>query len=211
MKRGDTCTRGAMDPCASTNVMDHRTRRTEWPFSVRWRSGTRRSTSTYARNKSIGRERRIAEVWGPAAPGPPAHDREPAASLTLATVQRAIDVGQPSLAFQPVVDLQDRRVIGVEALARFLLEPQHPPDAWFDAAHRFDLGVELELSAVRHAVRAAASLPRHLYVAVNVSPQAVLAPGFDATIAEAVAEQLVLEITEHAKVDDYAALAEALA
>jgi hypothetical protein len=45
--------------------------------------------------------------------------------------------------------MQDRHVIGVEALARFLLEPPHPPDTWFDAAHRVGLGVDLELTAVR--------------------------------------------------------------
>jgi len=275
--------------------MDHLTRRTECPFSLRWRRGTCRSTSTYERNASVGRElrviiavndeelrdqcvatarqnprlrllagsgdiadarvralrpdvvvvggtersvhgisaiavardlfpealvlpithddvpRRMLELAAVTASSPLTDQHSPTASLTPETVQIAIDAGQPSLVFQPVVDLQDRRVIGVEALARFLLEPQHPPDAWFDAAHRVGLGVDLELTAVRKAIRAAASLPRHVYVAVNVSPEAVLASGFDAMLADAAAEQLVLEITEHARVDDYAALREALA
>jgi EAL domain-containing protein (putative c-di-GMP-specific phosphodiesterase class I)/CheY-like chemotaxis protein len=154
---------------------------------------------------------RILELAAVVASGPLNDEHSPTAALTLETVQAAIDAGHPSLVFQPVVDLQDRRVIGVEALARFLLEPQHPPDVWFDAAHRVGLGVDLELTAVRRAVRAAGSLPRHMYLAVNVSPEAVLAPGFDAIVAGAAAEQLVLEITEHARVDDYAALRDALA
>lgn len=153
---------------------------------------------------------RILELAAVAASDPLPDDRSPTAFLTPEAVQMAIDAGQPSLVFQPVADLQDRRVIGVEALARFLLEPQHSPDAWFDAAHRVGLGVDLELAAVRSAVRAAASLPRGVYMAVNVSPEAVLAPDFDAMLADVAAEQLVLEITEHARVDDYAALREAL-
>ncbi len=155
--------------------------------------------------------RRILELAAVAASDPFTHEHSPVEPLTLETVQTAIDAGQPSLAFQPVVDLQDRRVIGVEALARFLGDTRHPPDAWFGAAYCVGLGVDLELIAVRKALRASAALPRDLYVAVNVSPEAVLAPGFDAIIADAADEQLVLEITEHARVDDYAALREALA
>jgi EAL domain-containing protein (putative c-di-GMP-specific phosphodiesterase class I)/CheY-like chemotaxis protein len=275
--------------------MDHLSRWTGWPFSLRPRSGTCRSTYTDDRNASIRRELRVIvavhddelrdqcvdaarrngnlrlltsssdiadsrlrgqradvvvvggterSVHGVSAIAvardlfpealvvpvtdddvpyrmlelavvteshPLTHEHSSRGSITHENVQLAIDAGQPSLVFQPVVDLQDRRVVGVEALARFLLEPQHPPDAWFDAAHRVGLGVDLELTAVRNAVRAAASLPRHVYMAVNVSPQAVLAPGFSAAVADAAAEQLVLEITEHARVDDYAELRDALA
>jgi hypothetical protein len=57
--------------------------------------------------------------------------------------------------------------MGVEALACLLPEPQHPPDSWFDAAHRVGLGVGLELTAVRKVVRAAASLPRRGYMALR--------------------------------------------
>src|SRR4051812_34484621 len=93
--------------------------------------------------------RRILELAAVAAFDPLTDEHSPTASLTLETVQIAIDGGQPAVVFQPVVDLQDRRVIGVEALARFVLEPHHPPDAWFGAAHRVGLGVALELTAVR--------------------------------------------------------------
>jgi EAL domain-containing protein (putative c-di-GMP-specific phosphodiesterase class I)/CheY-like chemotaxis protein len=275
--------------------MDRPSRRTEWPFSRRWRRGTCRSTSTFDRDTSVRRElcivvavkdeqlrdacvdatrhnprldllatsadvadtrlracradvvvvggtertengisaiavardlfpqalllpvthddvpRQILELAAVAASHPLVVEHSSAAPLTLENVQIANSADQPSVVFQPVVDLQDRRVIGVEALARFLVEPRNSPDAWFDAAHRVGLGVDLELTAVRKALRAAASLPRHLYVAVNVSPAAVLAPGFDAVLAGTPAEQLVLEITEHARVDDYAALRRALA
>jgi EAL domain-containing protein (putative c-di-GMP-specific phosphodiesterase class I)/CheY-like chemotaxis protein len=87
----------------------------------------------------------------------------------------------------------------------------HTPDVWFDAAHRVGRGVELELIALRRALQAAAALPHDIYVAVNASPEAVVSPGFDALLMDTGVEQIVLEITEHARVDDYAALGEALA
>jgi EAL domain-containing protein (putative c-di-GMP-specific phosphodiesterase class I)/CheY-like chemotaxis protein len=188
--------------------MEHLAQQAERPFSVGRFRGTCRGTSTYDRSPNVACE--LSVVAALAATDPPTDERTPTESLTIEAVRSALDAGQPSLVFQPVVDLQDRRVVGVEALARFLLEPRYPPDAWFDAAHRFGLGLDLELSAVRKALRASAALPRHLYVAVNVSPEVILAPGFDSVIADADADQLVLEITEHARVDDYVALREAL-
>ncbi|MEN3271631.1 MAG: hypothetical protein V7636_392, partial [Actinomycetota bacterium] len=140
-----------------------------------------------------------------------AADGNPGTGLDVDAVRMAIEAGQPSLAFQPVVDLQDRRLIGVEALARFRVEPQHPPDLWFEAAHRVGLGVELERRALATAVAAASVLPPEIYMAVNVSPETVVAPGLDEIIGDAPREQLVLEITEHARVDDYVALRQALA
>jgi EAL domain-containing protein (putative c-di-GMP-specific phosphodiesterase class I)/CheY-like chemotaxis protein len=126
-------------------------------------------------------------------------------------VRLAIDNGQPTMVFQPVVDLQDCRLIGLEALARFRMEPHHPPNVWFAEAHRMGMGVELEMVSLRKALRAAGSLPPDVYLAVNVSSEVVMAPGFEAELAGAPAAQLVLELTEHDRVDDYDALRHALA
>lgn len=145
---------------------------------------------------------RLASESGRTGPSQPA--------LTLEDVRRAIDGGHPTVVFQPVFDLQDRRLIGVEALARFHLDPASAPDVWFAAAARVGLGLELERIAVRRAIDAADALPRDMYLAVNVSPALVLAPGLDELLADARAVQLVLEITEHAQVDDYDALRTAL-
>ena len=130
--------------------------------------------------------------------------------LDLDSVRMAMDAGQPDLVFQPVVDMRDRRLVGLEALARFRLEPHHPPDEWFDAAHRVGLGVELERLTIQRAGRAAERLPPDIYVAVNVSPTTLLSPGLDDVLANLPLAQLVLEITEHARVDDYGALRHAL-
>ena len=48
------------------------------------------------------------------------------------------------MAFQPIVDLRTREVVGNEALARFRSLPLRPPDEWFAEAVRLELGVQLE-------------------------------------------------------------------
>lgn len=78
-----------------------------------------------------------------------------------------------STAFQPIRSLQSGQVIGVEALTRFLISPDSP-DTHFSAADSVGLGVELEILALETALDAATGLPDHLYVAVNLSPDACL-------------------------------------
>ena len=62
-----------------------------------------------------------------------------------------------SMVFQPIVDLHTRAVLGMEALARFRSLPLRPPNEWFAEAVQLELGVQLELTTVRQALRA---LPR---------------------------------------------------
>jgi len=45
-----------------------------------------------------------------------------------------IDWGEPSIVYQPICDLESRRIAGVEALARFNSTPQLTPDVWFNEA-----------------------------------------------------------------------------
>ncbi len=110
--------------------------------------------------------------------------------------------------FQPLVSLADRAVVGYEALTRFA--DGTPPDIRFAEAERLGLGHELELATLRAAVQAAASLPSATFLALNVSPSLVIVgEGLGLALA-ARAQALVLEITEHARIDDYAALRAAL-
>ena len=51
------------------------------------------------------------------------------------------------------------RLVGVEALARFDCEPRRPPSEWFAEAAEVGLGVELELAAVRAALRHIGRVP----------------------------------------------------
>ena len=127
-------------------------------------------------------------------------------------VERALAKGAIAAAYQSIVDIARRRVVGVEALARFQLEPARPPDAWFADAGLVGRQIELELAAVRVEARAFedAALGSS-YVALNVSPETIVDRGIFDAIAGLPQDRIVLEVTEHAPVSDYAALADALA
>ena len=112
------------------------------------------------------------------------------------------------VAFQPVVHLASRRIVGVEALARFSAEPSTSPDVWFARAERVGRGLELELLAVRTALETGRALPEHLNIAVNVSPAMMMSPTLlPALLSSPIPpDRIIIEITEHARVDDYPAL-----
>jgi EAL domain-containing protein (putative c-di-GMP-specific phosphodiesterase class I) len=129
-----------------------------------------------------------------------------------ARLARVIDEGLLTTTFQPIVSVHSRHVAGVEALARFTSDATTSPDVWFAQAELVGRGVELELLAIRTHLAAARALPDHLYVAVNASPAAVLNPDLlHALLAGDICPtRIVVEITEHATVADYAPLQNAV-
>jgi EAL domain-containing protein (putative c-di-GMP-specific phosphodiesterase class I) len=112
--------------------------------------------------------------------------------------------------FQPVFDLLDCSIVSLEALARFWTEPMRSPSVWFAEANEVGLGAELELAAIRSALQRIDEFPEGVALALNVSPATALDPRF-CELLLGVADRIVIEITEHAQVDDYDALAAALA
>lgn len=130
-------------------------------------------------------------------------------------VLRALMRQDVHIVFQPIVNVTTGDVVGAEALSRF--PPQDhafTPDRWFADATEIGLGAELELLAVRKAIAAATdSVPPPAYVSVNVSPATLTTHEFlDAiTSGPLPTDRLVVEVTEHASVDDYARLTEPLA
>jgi EAL domain-containing protein (putative c-di-GMP-specific phosphodiesterase class I) len=114
------------------------------------------------------------------------------------------------IVFQPIADLDTGSVLGFEALARFDGQPPRPPAAWFADAADAGLRRELELATARAAVDAMESIPEGAWLTVNVSPDIVSSPAFLSTVAGAPAGRLVVEITEHAPIDDYEVLNAAL-
>ena len=124
-------------------------------------------------------------------------------------VQEALTHGV-NMVFQPVYDLEQGDVFAYEALARFQSEPYRPPSDWFADAAEVGLGVELELAAIDSALAKAQDMPSHVRLALNVSPLTALSPHFYNLIAPH-AERVIIEVTEHERVEDYQALNEALA
>jgi EAL domain-containing protein (putative c-di-GMP-specific phosphodiesterase class I) len=71
------------------------------------------------------------------------------------------------------------------------------------------LRAELELAAVQAALGSLAQLPIEMFVSINVSPETICAASFQDLVAES-GERVVVEITEHAPIQDYDRMNEAL-
>src|SRR4030095_6492758 len=117
---------------------------------------------------------------------------------------------QLSIVYQPIHRIDDRVVVGLECLMRISTTPYRPPNVWFEEAIEVGMGVELELAAVETARQGAKALDASAYLAINVSPAAVLSDRFAPLLDRTPASRLVLEITEHSVVTDYQFLLTAL-
>ena len=111
--------------------------------------------------------------------------------------------------FQPVVHLGTGAVLGYEALTRFTDDT--PPDRVFAVASSCGLGLELEIATLEAAFRAADTLPANRFLDINVSPGLVLAIEPLRAMLRRSGFNVVLEITEHERIADYAALRAAVA
>jgi EAL domain-containing protein (putative c-di-GMP-specific phosphodiesterase class I) len=137
------------------------------------------------------------EVRGRAAESPRVTPQQIRAILDIAASMK--------IAYQPIVDLSTRQPVGHEALSRFA---DAAPDVVYRNAHAVGLGIELELLAVNRAM--AGALPEG-YTSVNLSPAALTSRSFLTALDEIDGSRLVVELTEHVPVDDYDAIARAVA
>lgn len=131
-------------------------------------------------------------------------------AAVIMRVQGAVDMGQPAILLQPVFRLDDGAPVGAEALARFPDARIRPPSDWFTEATMHGLGELLELAAVRAALAALAYVPSPAYLGINVSPAVAVSPALRLLLEAAPPGRVMLEVTEHAEVQDYAALKRAL-
>jgi EAL domain-containing protein (putative c-di-GMP-specific phosphodiesterase class I)/DNA-binding NarL/FixJ family response regulator len=120
-----------------------------------------------------------------------------------ARIRRVMERKEFDIAFQPIVALNTRQIVGYEALSRFDAAPHRGPDEWFAEAHEVGLGPELELQAIRLACERSRALPPNVFMAVNVSPETAHRADLLTLLACCQVEEVVLEVTEHAPVEDY--------
>lgn len=111
---------------------------------------------------------------------------------------------------QPIVELGTGRPVGAECLARFADGAERGPDHWFGDAAEVGLGVDLELLAIEKALATRAAQPAGHYLSINASPATVLSGRLEPLLAGAHRGWLVLEVTEHEEVADFAGLRDAL-
>jgi EAL domain-containing protein (putative c-di-GMP-specific phosphodiesterase class I)/GGDEF domain-containing protein len=116
-----------------------------------------------------------------------------------------------ALVAQPIADLRGGDVLAVECLARFTGEPALPPDAWLAAADRVGLRVALEHELLRAAVALLPSIPAPVALSVNLCPEAAMDPGLAGALHGVPLRRVIVEITDHLRLDDYEPLSEALA
>jgi len=113
------------------------------------------------------------------------------------------------VALQPVLDLATGKAVGQESLARF--GGRVPTDRWFRAAGMHGLGIELERLTLARALTTLAELPADQFLAINTSPASLHDEEVLRLLHAADLSRLVVEITEHDAVNDYAVTRDALA
>ena len=124
-----------------------------------------------------------------------------------AEVQAVIERGEGlAIVFQPIVRLEDRVTVGLEALSRFDSQPPRGPDEWFERAGLIGRRVELELTALRKALGNLGRIPAPLFLAVNVSPETALSDPFRELVSRIAGPRVVLELTEDQLIKDYVSL-----
>ena len=157
-----------------------------------------------------GRGKGVWQVFDPSLAGDGLMEIELRADL-----KRAIESGQVTIAYQPIVELATRRTVGVEALARW----HHPtrgeiePSQFIPLAEASDLIVPLGREVLQLACRtvqgwrASPDGPDDLHLSVNISPRQLLHGSIVKDVAAALADSglapadLTLEITEGVLVD----------
>ncbi|MGE0495060.1 MAG: putative bifunctional diguanylate cyclase/phosphodiesterase [Vulcanimicrobiota bacterium] len=127
----------------------------------------------------------------------------------------ALAESQLALYYQPIYEIEQERLIGLEALLRW----RHPtrglltPDRFLEVALKVGLIVPIGEWVLTEACRQAGDLPGDIYVSVNVSPHQVIQAEFAQQVLEAVEmtaippSKLVVEVPEgvHALAPDHAA------
>jgi len=125
-------------------------------------------------------------------------------------VQDALDRRAFTVVAQPIVELRTGEALGMEALSRFTAEPVRSPDWWFAEAQQVGLGAELELATAAEALTNLPQLPEGMFISVNAGPDTVLAPRLQALLELSGPDRIVLELTEHASIEDYPLLRDRL-
>lgn len=125
-------------------------------------------------------------------------------------IRRAVAGEGLQILFQPILDLRDRRVVGLEALARFDGPPNRSPELWFREAAGLGFDEDLELTAIRMALRSLDCVPSDAHLAVNTSHRTAMSQRLLDVLSQVDATRIVIEITEHEQADDYEAFRRSL-
>jgi EAL domain-containing protein (putative c-di-GMP-specific phosphodiesterase class I)/DNA-binding response OmpR family regulator len=142
--------------------------------------------------------------------GPAIADRRQAAA-EQERLRRALANGEFFPVYQPILSLHNgSKTLGYEALTRFT--DGTAPDVRFAEAQSMGLGPQYQLAAIKAAVGGAGHLPEAARLFLNISPDVIVgSAGRLRRILRDTSRPVVLEVTEHARVADYARFRRAVA
>ncbi|MDY7084857.1 MAG: bifunctional diguanylate cyclase/phosphodiesterase [Actinomycetota bacterium] len=165
---------------------------------------------------------RLALRWarhgrrGPELFDPARADEERRRQRWAAEMPAALERGEFTLRYQPLVRLADAEVIGVEALARWDRPGAPGPLQFIQVAERTGLIHRLGRALLEQACRQGAAWGGDLLISVNLSPVQLADPGLVAAVADILhrtglpAARLQLEITETGEALPYRSVLAAL-
>ena len=110
--------------------------------------------------------------------------------------------------YQPIVDVEIGRIVGYEGLTRF--EDGTDPETRFQLAAALGMSRDLEMAAFKAIIEGADSLQSDAWLNVNLSPAVISSAPELAGIIAASERRIVIEVTEHEAIDDYAAFRDAM-
>jgi len=140
----------------------------------------------------------------------------------LQTLERLLDIilrERVVTAYQPILALKERTVLGFEALSRGpRVSGLETADALFGAADRHHLHIELDRLCRRRALLSSGRIPSTAKIFVNTLPATVRDPEFRGRAlidfldkAQVSPDRIVLEITEKLVIENYHLFREAMA
>ena len=119
-------------------------------------------------------------------PEPPRRDER------AARVARAILDGAVTASFEPIVDIETGRVVGMDVQPRVATLPHRSYDAWCADAQAVELLVDLELAAFRAGRLALRELPTDTFLEFEISPFTASAARFRRSIQRSASPRIVL-------------------
>lgn len=120
-----------------------------------------------------------------------------------AQIENLLDERAYHAVFQPIFHIQNNKLWGYEALTRFT-NAQYTPDKIFEQADTLGLGSKLGVQVMACALEDGKSFSKSLIINLNATPELILSGALHELFAPYDdLSRYVLEITEHAIVEDY--------
>ena len=140
----------------------------------------------------------------------PAVEQADTAEAATIRMRQVIAGREFAIHLQPIVRLDSGVTVAVEALTRF--DDGSPPHSKFAEAATLGVGPTLQRATVAAALEAVSSLPPTVALSVNLSADVLRhEPVLLQELFAGTRRPLIVELTEHERIDDYPAVRSALA